>query len=193
MEGWVMDQPEHRLQEHVFGRNGLIPRIVDEPGWHTAVETGTYMKDASQQQRFAREERRKKRGIKPNALDGWVYGRLSGVMAHIELKYDDGKLTTGEADTIVALNAQGVPNECCWTVLEVFEFLKTTGLRLHGNAPNIAAEVEMRWRAADELARGKPAPKKRAAANTREQKPTQGQLRKFAGVRSRAAARGVLI
>ena len=189
----MTDQPEHRLQHYVFGRNGLIERIVDEPGWFTAVETGTYMKDATQQQRFSREERRKKRGIKPNALDGYVYGRLSGVMAHIELKYGDGRLTSGEEDTIKALNAQGIPNECCWTVLEVYAFLVRTGLRLHGNAANIATECEARWRAADELERGQPTTKKRAPAKPRAVKPTQGDLRKFAAVRARAAARGILI
>lgn len=189
----MTDTPEHRLQHYVFGRNGLIERVVDEPGWFTSVETGTYMKDATRQQRFNKEERRKKRGIKPNALDGYVYGRLSGVMAHIEIKYGDGRLTTGEHDTITALNTQGIPNECCWTVLEVYEFLKTTRIRLHGNAANIAVEVEARWRAADDLARGELPPKKRAPAKPRASKPTQGELRKFAGVRARAAARGILI
>jgi hypothetical protein len=188
------DHPEHRLSSHVFGRNGLIERIITESGWWTAVETGTWLKDATDQQRFAHEERRKKRGIKPNALDGYVYGRLSGVMVHIELKYGSGGLTTGEEDTIKALNAQGILNACCWTVLEVYEFLVTTGLRIHGNARNIAVEVEARWRAADEAVRGASAPPKRkAASRPRTAKPTQAQLRQFAGVRARAAKMGILI
>lgn len=187
----MSDHPEHRLSAHVFGRNGLIERIVTERGWHTAVETGTYLPGATQQQRFNHEERRKKRGIKPSALDGYVYGRESGEFVHIELKYGDGSLTQGERDTMTALAVQGIPNFCCWTVTEVYEFLKTTRLRLHGNAANIAAEIEARWRAADELVRGKDAPKKkRAPGKPREKKATAGEIKRFAGVRARFAAVG---
>ncbi len=187
-----MDHPEHRLSSHIFGRNGLVERIVIERGWHTAVETGTRLHNATEQQRFAVEERRKKRGIKPSHLDGYVYGRESGEMVHIELKYGDGRLTTGEESTMAALNVQGIANVCCWTVLEVYAFLKTTRLRLHGNADNIAVEIEARWRAADELVRGKDAApkKKRAPAKAKEAKPTSAKLRKFAGVRARFAAAG---
>lgn len=188
----MTDHPEHRLSSFVFGRNGLIERILDEPGWITAVETGTYMPGATKQQRFAAEERRKKRGIRPHALDGWIYGRLSGVMVHLELKYGDGSLTTGEASTMTALDAQGIPNAVCWSVLNVWVFLRGTNLRLHGNHSNIAIEVEARWRAADEAARGAP-PKKRAPAKPRAQKPTAGQIKRYAGVRKRAAAAGVLV
>lgn len=187
----MTDHPEWRLSAHIFGRNGLAERIVIERGWHTAVETGTFLKGATEQQRFAHEERRKKRGIKPSALDGYVYGRESGEFVHIELKYGDGKLTSGESDTMAALNVQGIPNECCWTVLEVYEFLKTTRLRLHGNAANIAAEIEARWRAADELARGDSAPpKKRAPGKLREKKPSASAIKRFNGVRARFAATG---
>lgn len=186
-----MDHPEHRLSAHVFGRNGLVERIVTEPGWFSAVETGTFLKGATDNARMMHEERRKKRGIKPHALDGYVYGRESGEFVHIELKYGDGELTAGECDTMTALNAQGIPNKCCWTVLEVFEFLKATRFRLHGNAENIAAEIEARWRAADELVRGDSAPpKKRSAAKPREKKATAGEIRRFNGVRARFAATG---
>lgn len=187
----MTDHPEHRLSHYIFGRNGLVERIVIERGWHTAVETGTYLPGATQQQRFNHEERRKKRGIKPSALDGYVYGRESGEFVHIELKYDDGKLTGGEGDTMKALTLQGIPNECCWTVIEVYQFLTTTRLQLHGNAANIAAETEARWRAADDLVRGKDAaPKKRTPAKPREKKATAGEIKRFNGVRARFAAVG---
>jgi hypothetical protein len=111
-------------------------------------------------------------------------------MVHIELKYGDGRLTTGEEATMAALTAQGIPNAVCWTVLEVYHFLTTTRLRLHGNAANIAAECEARWRAADELERGKPPAKKRAPGKPREKKATAGQIKRFNGVRARFAATG---
>jgi hypothetical protein len=186
----MTDHPEHRLSAHVFGRHGLIERIVIERGTSTAVETGTWLKGATDQQRFAHEERRKKRGIKPSHLDGYCYGRESGEMVHIELKYGDGRLTTGEEATMAALTAQGIPNAVCWTVLEVYHFLTTTRLRLHGNAANIAAECEARWRAADELERGKPPAKKRPPGKPREKKATAGQIKRFNGVRARFAATG---
>lgn len=186
----MTDHPEHRLSSHVFGRNGLVERIVIERGWSTAVETGTWLKGATDNARMMHEERRKKRGIRPHALDGWVYGAESGEFVHIELKYGDGRLTTGEESTMTALTAQGIPNAVCWTVLEVYRFLCTTRLRLHGNAANIAAECEARWRAADELERGKPEPKKRAPGKPQEKKATAGELRRFAGVRTRFAATG---
>jgi hypothetical protein len=40
----MTDHPEHRLSAHVFGRHGLIERIVIERGTSTAVETGTWLK-----------------------------------------------------------------------------------------------------------------------------------------------------
>lgn len=184
------DHPEWRLSSFIFGRNGLVERILAEPGWFSAVETGTWLKGATDNARMMHEERRKKRGIKPSHLDGYIYGRESGVMVHVELKYGDGDLTQGERDTMTALTAQGIPNDCCWTVLEVYRFLCTTPLRIHGNGANIAAECEARWRAADELERGKAPAKKRAPGKPREKKATAGELRRFAGVRSRFAATG---
>lgn len=55
------DQPEWRLSHYV---NSLLEKIITEPAWFTAVDTGTQMVHKTQEARFAAEARRKARGQK---------------------------------------------------------------------------------------------------------------------------------
>jgi hypothetical protein len=67
-------------------------------------------------------------------------------------------------------------------VIGVYEFLRDAGFKLHGNAENIAHEIEARWRAADDAKRS--AEKPRRASKPRAEKPTAGQLKRLAAIRA---------
>jgi len=155
-----LDQPEHRLSHHV---RELIDRIVTEPHIATAVDTGTYMHDASKAQRFAREEHRKWMGIVPHHLDWYIYGCTSHVYTQFELKYERNPASDGQVGMLEKLRKRGIPTGVFRTVIEVYHHLVLAGLHLHGNAENIAREIEARWRAADEAKRGTAPKKKRSS------------------------------
>ena len=152
----TFDQPEHRLSSFV---DSLLDRIVvvDAPAWWTAVDTGTIMVIKSREARMNWEQKRRARGIKPAHLDWYLYQEPR--YTQFELKYGDKDASPGQDGTMTGLQRVGIPTAVCNSVLSVYEHLKRAGFRLHGNAHNIAIEIEARWRAADSAAR--PAPKKR--------------------------------
>lgn len=185
------DHPEHRLS-HYFDE--LLERIFLPPHDFTAVDgAAKSVGNTPEERAMSRmrwEEKRKRQGIKPHPLDWNLEQMADGThlwrIARLELKYGSNPLTQGEKDTIAVLSRNHVPNGVAKTILECFEFLEACEFRLHGNARNIAIEVEARWRAADALARGADAPvKKREAPRKRQvKKATPAQI-------ARAHASGV--
>ena len=181
----LYDQPEHRLS-HFCGL--LADRIIlsDGPCWWTAQDTGTalFKQGSDEEKRRARlnwENHRRFMGIKPNQLDWRVY--QSPVYAEIELKFAATEaaalkaLTQGQRDTITALDRHRVRSAVAWSVVSFYEALRRIGFRLHGNAANIAVEIEARWRAADEAARGPDAKSKpKRASKPRAAKPSARSL-----------------
>jgi len=174
------DQPEWRLSHYV---NSLLEKIITEPAWFTAVDTGTQMVHKTQEARFAAEARRKARGIKPAHLDWYVY--QFPIFSQFELKYGHTNPEPNQETTIDLLTKRDIPTGTYCTVLQVYEHMKRAGFKLHGNAENIAHEIELRWRAADEAKRGGAAVKKARASKPRAAKPTQRQVTKLNAIRRR--------
>jgi hypothetical protein len=141
------DQPEHRLSAYV---DTLLERIVTQPAWFTAVETGTVMVNKSPQARMNEAAKRKKRGIKPFHLDWMIYQRPN--YAQFELKVGHNKTTDGQDTTIRMLHERGISAGVCQSVFDVWVFLHAARFDLHGNAENIARELEATWRAAQDTA-----------------------------------------
>lgn len=187
-----IDQPEHRLSHHCCA---LLERILVGDCHFTAVDTGTQMVSKSPQARMNWENHRKWMGIKPHHLDIYIHQRSTGIYTQIELKVGGNHLTTGQEDTVGLLVRKGYRPGVAWTIRQFFDAIAYAGFELHGNAENIVREIEQRYAAAQDTADLKKAapPKKPMSAKPRDAKPTQGELRKFAGVRARAAARGILI
>ncbi len=158
----AIDQPEWRLQH--YGHLMLV-RVVLEPCHITGVEHAEAMKNKSPQSIMRLAQRRKARGIIPGHLDHTVV--QAPLYSQIEWKYGDGRLSPTQSETIRILNAKGFPATCCWSVWEAFEHIRDAGFRLHGNAENIAREIEIRWRAADEAKRGGAAKKKKRSSMPR--------------------------
>lgn len=173
------DQPEWRLSHYV---NSLLEKIITEPAWFTAVDTGTQMVHKTQEARFAAEARRKARGIKPAHLDWYIY--QFPIFSQFELKYGHNTPETNQETTIDLLKKRDIPTGTYCTVLQVYEHVKAAGFKLHGNAENIARETELRWRAADEAKRGGATVKKPRAAKARANKPTPTQARRLAALRA---------
>ena len=140
-----IDQPEHRLSAHV---GALLDRIIEQPAWYTAVETGTVMVNKSPQARMNAEAKRRKRGIKPFHLDWYVYQRPT--FAQFELKVGYNKTTDGQDTTIRLLHERNISAGVCRSVLDVWVFLSAAGFKLHANAENIAREIQERWHAAQD-------------------------------------------
>lgn len=148
------DQPEHRLSHYVAM---LLDRIVLEPAWFTAVDHAARPMNVRPEAVMRWEQQRRAMGVKPGQLDFYVY--QAPRFAQIELKTATGTLRPHQETTIRLLTERSIPAACCRSVLEVQEFLAAANFHLHGNAHNIAIEIEARWRAADSAAR--PAQKKR--------------------------------
>ena len=165
-----MDQPEHRLSAHV---NMLLERIMVEPYWATAVETGTIMVNQSPQARMNAEAKRKKRGIKPAHLDWYAYQHP--VYAQFELKVKGGRVSDNQDVTIKLLHERRIPAAVCWNICDVFNFLRSNNFRLHPNAANIAIEVSERWYAAQREADAKKGTP-RNVGKPRAAKPTRAQV-----------------
>lgn len=173
------DQPEWRLSHYV---NSLLEKIILEPCWLTAVDTGTQMVHKTQEARFAAEARRKARGIRPAHLDWYVY--QFPIFSQFELKYGHTKPDPNQETTIELLTKRDIPTGTYCTVLQVYEHVKRAGFKLHGNAENIAHEIELRWRAADEAKRGAATVKKPRKSKPRATKPTLQQVRKLTRMRA---------
>jgi len=141
-----MNQREHRFQ-HWCCEYLDRALLTDVPVWFTSIESGSYMQDATKEQRFAWEGHRKYRGIKPCHLDLYVYQKP--LFAQFELKVGTNKLTSGQRVTIRLLRDRDIPTGCAYTLREFHSLLVASGFRLHGNAENILKEVELRLAAAE--------------------------------------------
>jgi hypothetical protein len=173
-----IDQPEWRLSHYV---DSLLDRIMIEPCWYSAIEGGTIMINKSPQARMLESQRRKARGIKPHHLDWMVY--QYPIYSQFELKYGVPKPSDGQDTTIKLLSDRDIPAACLSTVMGVYHFLRDAGFKLHGNAENIAAEIEARWRAMDEAKRGGDAKPKRVA-KPRAEKASAVQAKRLAALRA---------
>lgn len=152
-----------------------------EPCWYSAIEGGTIMVNKSPQARMLESQRRKARGIKPHHLDWMVYQHP--IYSQFELKYGDPKPSDGQETTMKLLADRAIPAACLNTVMSVYDFLRDAGFKLHGNAENIATEIEARWRAMDEAKRGGEAKPKRAS-KPRAEKASASQARRLAALRA---------
>ena len=162
------DRPEHRFSHWV---DVLMDRILLPCCYYTAVDTGTQVFKGTDAARFAWENHRRFMGIRPHHLDfyGWQGFENAppghGIYTQFELKYGKNDTNDGQDQTLDVLRRNNIPTGVYRTIVDVFAHMRDAGFRLHGNAASIAHEVELRWRAADEAARGPaPAPKKRRAS-----------------------------
>ena len=149
----MINQQEHRLSFYVAQ---LVERVVEEPMWATAIDHGAKpMGKSSEEQRQAnmiRAQRMKARGIKPSHLDWAVYQRATGIYAQFELKVGYNKPDDGQETTMRLLRERGIPTGWARTLRGFYELLVQAGFKLHGNAPNILAEIEARYEAAQDMA-----------------------------------------
>jgi hypothetical protein len=172
----VINQQEHRLSFFVAQ---LVERVVEEPMWATAIDHAAKpMGKSSEEQRQAnmvRAQRMKARGIKPSHLDWAVYQRDTGIYAQFELKVGYNKPDDGQETTMRLLRERGIPTGWARTLRGFYELLVEAGFKLHGNAPNILAEIEARYAAADDkavMAKRGAGIKKRAAPRKSEPRYT---------------------
>jgi hypothetical protein len=173
------DQPEWRLSHYV---NSLLERILLEPCWYTAVDTGTQVFKGTPQARMAWENGRRARGIKRAHLDWYAF--QAPRFTQFELKYNHTRPDDNQAVTINLLTKRDIPTGTFCTILQVYAHLRDAGFRLHGNAANIAAEIDARWRAEDEAKRNG-APKPKRPAKPRPAKPSPSQVRRLTAIRSK--------
>jgi hypothetical protein len=148
-----MDKPEWRLSHWCLE---LCDRIilVDGPAWWTAIETGEpLLKHGSEEEkknaRFAMQANRDYRGIKPHALDVWVYQHPWLSMHELKVASSEAEairlLRPGQKNTMFALTRNKMPNFVAWSIPVFYEQLLSVGFRLHGNHANIAREIEQRY------------------------------------------------
>jgi hypothetical protein len=163
-----IDRPEARLSHYVAS---LLERIVVEPAWFTAIDSAQPMGSQAPGARARWEQQRRTMGVKPAHLDWMIY--QAPRYAQIELKIASPVSANQEA-TMAALARNGIPSGVCRSVLDVYRFLNAEGFTLHGNAFNVAMEVEARWRAAQDevdLRKTKP-PMPQKSRKTRAPKPS---------------------
>lgn len=142
-----MNQREWRLSHWCCQ---YLDRVLLDPKWVTAVETGSHMPGATKEQRFAWERNRKYRGIKPNALDLQIY--QAPLLAFFELKVGSNRPTDNQFTTMRLVRERGIPADWGTTLVELHKFVIYAGFQLHGNAQNILRECELRHAAADRVA-----------------------------------------
>lgn len=194
-------KPEHVFSHYV---NELFERVLCPPVWFTAVETGTWIEGETPQRRFAAEAARRYQGIKPHALDWYVFqleknvvepvlGRIhdtappgcltwfgpNGRYMQIELKVGKNKPTPGQIDTINHLTKLGIQSDVCRSLADVFCAVNTAGFRLTENATYVLRELEARYAALLDAA-----PKPKRAGKARALPPSQGKLKAVARIRA---------
>jgi hypothetical protein len=176
-----MNRHEHRLS-HWAGE--LIERIMLEPYWATAVDTGTMMVSPDPHARMIWESRRRFMGIKPHHLDWYVYQNPTFVQ--IELKHGYNQPSEGQRTTMRLLNERGIQTDVCWSIPQFYGALLNAGFRLHANAQNIMFEIDERYKAAERAAeepKAKAKPRKPSAPRaTKSQTDAVARIR-AAGIR----------
>ena len=140
-----LDQPEHRLQGWV---DRFLDRVVLPPCFITAV-------DQAGEETMNQRARAQGRGLKFGIPDHWVYQADPLVVVAIELKAGHGIVSSRQEDRIRALRKAGVHADAAWSIRDVLEIVRRAGIRLHGNADNIAHEITERWLASGEAAKTK--------------------------------------
>lgn len=191
----ILDQPEHRFSHWV---NEFFERVIIEPAWYSAVDhSGPVGQkgDTAEQRRIKRmrwEQRLRAMGVKPSGLD-WPatlqFDPDSGAVTAccwIELKRGDNTPTEGQEVTMRLLGERKQVAVTCWTIHDVLLALRSARFRLHGNADNIAREIEARLEAADRAAPEKLAKKAKArGGRVKATKPSRSQVRRVNAVRGR--------
>lgn len=143
-----MSRPEHRFSHWAIK---LLDVVLTKPCFYTAVDTGTaLLKTGSQEEvrraRAAWEAHRRYMGIMPHVPDLWIYQRP--ILAMCELKIGRNDTTVSQNVSIELIREQNIMVRICYTIPEVFEFLKRADFRLHGNAANLAKLIDERYQAA---------------------------------------------
>jgi hypothetical protein len=177
------NEGEHRLSHWV---EKLLERVLLEPCWFTAQDhsgAGIGGTDAEQRRRQGNKQQKQKwYGVKPSQLDWRVI--QAPIYAEFELKYGNGDTTDGQDTTIRLLVDRGIPTGCFWTLEEVYDFLVTTGFRLHGNSKNILKQISEEYAAAERKAGAKKvAPKSKRSSKPFTPKPSAARMRKSNALR----------
>lgn len=157
-------------REHVFQGvvNHFLERVVLPPCWMTAINHENELTDNAR-------ARARGRGVKPGVPDVYV-SQAPSRSVWIELKWGDNKLSDAQAAVFDALWRCNIPHGVCWDVHGVLMTLHHAGIRLHGNASNLATEYQARAEAAVAKAEAKAAapykpgparPKKPSAARVK--------------------------
>lgn len=157
----IYDQPEHRFSHYV---DMLFDRVILEPCWFTAVDHSgpVGQKGDTREQRATKrmrwEQRLKAIGVKPSGLDWPAVMQFDPesyavtAICWIELKRGDRTPTAGQVITIKELERRGQVCGVARSIRDCLRLLVAAGFRLHGNADNIACEIEARLEAADAAA-----------------------------------------
>jgi hypothetical protein len=167
-----MNQREHRLQSwaHKF-----IERVVLPPMFSCAIDA-PFRRGAGGSAGFA--SRLEARGIVfglPDHLIAQGDGQDIERVIWIEFKRGTG-LTARQAGVHVQLRRTGFEVYTCDTIGDVLDALRLSGMRLHGNAQEIAREYAERLDAADMKADAAP---KRSTAAKPKAKATPARLAKL--------------
>ena len=175
-----LDQPEHRFS---FWFDHFLDRVVLEPCWYSAVDHSGPVGnkgDSPEMRRIRRmrwEQRQRAMGIKPSGVDWPAILQFDPVtfavtaVCWIELKHGKNQPTDGQRTTMRLLGERGQVVGAAWNIHDCLQYLRAARFRLHGNADNIAVEVQGRLDAAHAAAparlakrakaRGKPRPARR--------------------------------
>lgn len=166
-----LDQREHRFSHYVAQ---FFERVIIEPAWYSAVDHSGPVgqkNETAEQRRIKRmrwEQRLRAMGVKPSGLD-WPavlqFDPDTGAVVAacwIELKRGNNQPTDGQRTTMRLLGERKQVAVACWTIHDVLLALRAARFRLHGNADNIAREIEAWLEAADREAPEKLARKAKA-------------------------------
>lgn len=125
-------------REHIF--QGIVDRFLDRvllpPFWTTGISHENELTDNAR-------ARARGRGVKGGVPDLYVC-QAPGLSIWIELKWGDNQLSGAQSAVRRALMACGIQCQACWAIGDVIYMLRAAGMRLHGNADNLAVEYQAR-------------------------------------------------
>lgn len=120
--------------------NQFIERVVLPPMWTTGILHENQLTDNAR-------ARAKARGVKPGVFDVYVC-QAPARSVWIELKWGKNQPSEDQLEVAAALWRCGIPRDFGRCILDVLTALYAAGLKLHGNASNLAEEFQARSEAA---------------------------------------------
>lgn len=170
----------HVQREHVFQAmvDRFLDRVVLPPFWCSGINHENELTDNAR-------SRARGRGVKAGVFDLYVC-QAPALHCWIECKWGKNKPSDAQEAVAEALWNCGVPHGYAWSVHDVLRVLRAAGMKLHGNADNIAIEYQARAEAAVANAEAKAASKRTGAykpSKPRARKPTMAQVRRSEAAR----------